>query len=80
MSEDALTALRRIASGMKLTPDGSFTRMPRAQMMALARAACRAADVSFGAKPAWRGAMPPTPRRPRKLKLVPRIPAELRVD
>ena len=74
-----MTALRRIASGMKLTPDGTFTRMPRAQMMALARAACRALDVSFGAKPAWRGAMPPVQRKPRKLKLVPRT-AELRVD
>lgn len=69
-----MTALRRIASGMKLTPEGGFTRMPRAQMVALARAACRAADVSFGAKPAWRGEMPPVVRRPRKRKLVPRMP------
>ncbi len=34
MSEEAWTALRRIASGMKLTEGGDFTRMPRAQMMA----------------------------------------------
>ena len=72
MDEETLTALRRIASGMKLTPDGGFTRMPRAQMMALARAACRAANASFGAKPAWRGQMPPTVRKPRKVKLTPR--------
>ncbi len=79
MSEEVLITLRRIASGMKLAQDGGFTRMPRAQMMALARAACRAADVSFGAKPAWRGAMPPTPRRQRKLKLTPRVQPEARV-
>jgi hypothetical protein len=80
MSEaDAITALRRIASGMKLTPDGGFTRMPRAQMIAIARAACRAAQVSFGAKPAWRGEMPPMPRKPRKLKLVPRNGSDNRV-
>ena len=72
MQEDAILALRRIASGMKLTPDGGFTRMPRAQMMALARAVCRAANASFGAKPAWRGEMPPTARKPRKIKLTPR--------
>lgn len=72
MNEDVLTALRRIASGMKLTPDGGFTRMPRAQMMALARAACRDANASFGAKPAWRGEMPPVVRKARKRKLVPR--------
>lgn len=75
MHEDAIIALRRIASGMKLTPDGGFTRMPRAQMMALARAACRAANASFGAKPAWRGEMPPTIRKPRKIKLTPRTSA-----
>jgi len=80
MSEEAWTALRRIASGMKLADGGGFTRMPRAQMMALARAACRAADMSFGAKPAWRGAMPPTPRRPRKLKLTPRVQPEVRAE
>ena len=78
MSEEAWLTLRRIASGMKLTEDGGFTRMPRAQMMALARAACRAADVSFGAKPAWRGAMPPVIRKPRKLKPTPRAAPELR--
>lgn len=72
MNEETLTALRRIASGMKLTPDGGFTRMPRAQMMALARAACRAANASFGAKPAWRGQMPPVVRKLRKVKLTPR--------
>lgn len=72
MTEETLTVLRRIASGMQLTEDGSFTRMPRAQMIALARAACRAANASFGAKPAWRGEMPPAPRKPRKVKLVPR--------
>lgn len=76
MNEDAITALRRIASGMKLTPDGGFTRMPRAQMMALARSACRAAHASFGAKPAWRGEMPPVLRKPRKIKLTPRLPSE----
>lgn len=75
MNEDVLTALRRIASGMKLTPDGGFTRMPRAQMIALARAACRAANASFGAKPAWRGEMPPVVRKARKLKLTPRVAA-----
>ena len=75
MNQNAITALRRIASGMQLTQDGGFTRMPRAQMMALARAACRAANASFGAKPAWRGEMPPAPRRPRKVKLVPRAAA-----
>ena len=69
---DAITALRRIASGMQLTRDGGFTRMSRAQMMGLARAACRAANASFGAKPAWRGEMPPVVRKPRKVKLVPR--------
>lgn len=72
MTEDAIIALRRIASGMKLTPEGGFTRMPRAQMMALARTACRAANASFGAKPAWRGALPPVVRKPRKIKLIPR--------
>jgi hypothetical protein len=76
MSEDAITALRRIASGMQLVQDGGFTRMPRAQMMALARAACRAANASFGAKPAWRGEMPPVVRKPRKIKLVPRVQPE----
>jgi hypothetical protein len=75
---DTITALRRIASGMKLTPEGGFTRMPRAQMIALARAACRAAQVSFGAKPAWRGEMPPLQRKPRKIKLVPRNGSENR--
>ena len=79
MSEEAWLTLRRIASGMKLADGGGFTRMPRAQMMALARAACRAADMSFGAKPAWRGAMPPAPKRPRKVKLTPRVAAEARV-
>jgi len=79
MSEEAWTILRRIASGMKLAEGGGFTRMPRAQMMALARAACRAADMSFGAKPAWRGAMPPVIRKPRKLKLTRRAPQEARV-
>jgi hypothetical protein len=73
MSGDAITALRRIASGMQLARDGGFTRMPRAQMIALARAACRAANASFGAKPAWRGEMPPVVRKPRKVKLSPRI-------
>lgn len=72
MSDDPLVALRRIASGMKLTEGGGFTRMPRAQMMGIARAACRAADVTFGAKPAWRGEMPPVARKPRKIKLTPR--------
>ena len=80
MQEDAIIALRRIASGMKLTPDGGFTRMPRARMMVLARAACRAANVSFGAKPAWRGEMPPVVRRARKVKLVPRVPPENRAS
>ena len=79
MSEDAITALRRIASGMQLAQDGGFTRMPRAQMIALARAACRAANASFGAKPAWRGEMPPVVRKPRKVRLVPRRPSENRV-
>lgn len=76
MNGETLTVLRRIASGMKLTPEGGFTRMPRAQMMALARAACRAAHASFGAKPAWRGEMPPITRKPRKVKLTPRRPSE----
>lgn len=76
MADEPITALRRIASGMKLTPDGGFTRMPRAQMMALARSACRAAHASFGAKPAWRGEMPPVARKPRKIKLTPRRPSE----
>jgi hypothetical protein len=80
MTDDVVTSLRRIASGMKLNPDGFFTRMSRSEMMALARAACRAADVSFGAKPAWRGAMPPLRRKPRKIKLTPRAPAELRTS
>lgn len=75
---DPITALRRIASGMQLTEGGGFTRMPRAQMIALARAACRAADVSFGAKPAWRGEMPPVIRKPRKIKLTPRVAPENR--
>ena len=78
MSEDAITALRRIASGMQLARDGGFTRMPRAQMIALARAACRAANASFGAKPAWRGEMPPVVRKPRKVRLVPRSGSEHR--
>ena len=75
---DAITALRRIASGMQLKQDGGFTRMPRARMMALARAACRAAHASFGAQPAWRGEMPPVLRKPRKVKLVPRVQPENR--
>ena len=79
MSEDAITALRRIASGMQLAQDGGFTRMPRARMIALARAACRAANASFGAKPAWRGEMPPVVRKPRKVRLVPPRPSENRV-
>jgi len=80
MTIDAITSLRRIASGMKLTPAGDFTRMPRAEMMALARAACRAADVSFGAKPAWRGAMPPIKRKPRKIRLTPRASPQLSME
>ncbi len=78
MAQYPITALRRIASGMKLTPEGGFTRMPRAQMIALARAACRAAHVSFGAKHAWRGEMPPVVRKTRKLKLTPRDQSENR--
>jgi hypothetical protein len=72
MNDDPIIALRRIASGMQLSEGGGFTRMPRARMMALARAACRAANASFGAKPAWRGEMPPVARKPRKIKLTPR--------
>ena len=80
MSEEVLIALRRIASGMKLTEGGGFTRMPRAQMMALARAACRATGVSFGAKPAWRGAMPPAQRKSQKIRLTPRVQPESRIE
>ena len=80
MTEDAVTKLRRIASGMKLTPAGEFSRMPRSEMMALARTACRALDVSFGAKPAWRGAMPPVKRKPRKIRLTPRASPLLSIE
>jgi len=80
MTDTVITNLRRIASGMKLTEAGDFSRMSRADMIALARAACRAADVSFGAKPAWRGAMPPVKRKTRKIRLTPRASPELRME
>lgn len=77
---DALTALRRIACAQKLTAKHEFNHMPRAQMVALAREACRAAGVSFSAKEAWRGVEAPKPKRPRKVKLTPRsLPVDITI-
>lgn len=76
MSLDAITALRRIASGE--TPSENpkkrygFSRMSRRDMVALARAACAEAGIPFSTKVAWEGFRWPT-RLP-KLHLAPRKP------
>lgn len=71
---DAITALRRIASGQ--TPSENpkkrygFAQMSRREMVDLARAACAELGIPFSTKVAWEGFKWPT--RLQKLHLAPR--------
>lgn len=76
MTIDPMTALRRIACGRTLSSAGTFIRMSRSEMIAIARAVCEEQNTRYTAKHAWHLTRPPKvkQRSNAKLVLVPRKP------